>query len=197
MKNQVYNTCNNEFSEDEHKTWQGDVEFLSKMLSETSPVPQPIGPSKLDSLLEQIKDCYIQRFASQAPILNHSSQSPILNHSSQAAEHDFLTPFRQLFLEKQDWKLWQVKYTPRKEYFIIHDLMQQHEMLLDELHSAFYNSWDVRFLYLGAKFTKLGISSLQEVLCKYFNLRWSSIAVIPKADLQRCLTLAYDSQPAQ
>ncbi|KAE9402359.1 hypothetical protein BT96DRAFT_991328 [Gymnopus androsaceus JB14] len=112
---------------------------------------------------------------------------------SQAAEHDFPTPLRQLFLEKQDWKLWQ----PRKEYFIIYDLMQWHETLSDELRSAFYNSWDVGFLYLEAKFTNLGISSLREVLCKYSNLKLSSIAVVPKADLQRCLTLAYDSQAAQ
>lgn len=86
---------------------------------------------------------------------------------------------------------------PRKEYFIIHDLMQRHETLSDELRSAFYNSRDVGFLYLEAKFTKSGISSLREVLREYSDLKLSSIAVVPEADLQKCLTLAYDSQPAQ
>lgn len=74
--------------------------------------------------------------------------------------------------------------------------MQRHETLSDELRSVFYNSRDIGFLYLEAKFTKSGISSLREVLRGHSDLRMSSIAIVPEADLQRCLTLG-DSQPAQ
>ena len=67
--------------------------------------------------------------------------------------------------------------------------MERHETLSNELRSAFYNPRDVNFIYLEAKFTKFGISSLYEALREFSALKVSSVAPVPESDLRRCLVI--------
>lgn len=67
--------------------------------------------------------------------------------------------------------------------------MQRHETLSDELRSAFYNPRNAHYIYLEAKFTKFGISSLYQVLQEFSALRRSSLVLVPELDLKRCLSI--------
>lgn len=78
---------------------------------------------------------------------------------------------------------------PTKKYDIIYELMKRHKTLSGELRSAFYNPRDAKYVYLEAKFTKLGISSLYEVLREFSALKRSSLAPVPEPDLKKCLTI--------
>lgn len=71
----------------------------------------------------------------------------------------------------------------------------RHNTLLDELRSAFYNPWNVDFIYLEAKFTKFGIASLYEVLREFSALKVSSLALVPDSNLKKCLT--FEEEPRQ
>jgi len=63
----------------------------------------------------------------------------------------------------------------------------KHSALKDELRSVFYNPRDVGFLYLEAQFSKTGPKSLREVLRAFSDIRMSSLALVPDADLRNCL----------
>lgn len=67
--------------------------------------------------------------------------------------------------------------------------MQRHETLSGELRSAFYNPRDAQFIYLEAKFTKFGISSLYQVLREFSALKRSSLVLVPEPELKQCLTI--------
>ncbi|KAJ3750352.1 hypothetical protein DFH05DRAFT_1518502 [Lentinula detonsa] len=73
--------------------------------------------------------------------------------------------------------------------------MSRHETLSDELQAAFHNPRDVGYLYLEAKFSKSGISSLKEVLCEFSDLKASSLTIVPETELKRCLTITSSDTP--
>jgi hypothetical protein len=71
----------------------------------------------------------------------------------------------------------------------------RHQTLSDELRSAFYTPQDANSIYLEATFTKLGITSLREVLREFSALKVSSLAPVPESDLRKCLTIG--NEPRQ
>ncbi|KAF9064251.1 hypothetical protein BDP27DRAFT_1367314 [Rhodocollybia butyracea] len=135
--------------------------------------------SDLDHLAERIEEQYI----------DHGG---VDRHSSQVQPHHDIVERAWLSRCETDWLLWRVKCTPGQEYFIIFELMMRHVTLSDELRSAFYNPRDIGYVYLEAKFTKSGISSLQEVLREFSDLRLFSLALVPEIDHERCLTIVGD-----
>lgn len=70
----------------------------------------------------------------------------------------------------------------------------RHSTLSDELRSVFYNPRDIGYLYLEAKFTKTGISSLRTVLREFSDLKSSSLSIVPEAELKDCLAIRGDNR---
>ncbi|KAF5381857.1 hypothetical protein D9757_008344 [Collybiopsis confluens] len=104
-------------------------------------------------------------------------------------ELDELGRRRWLWLREEDWVLWRVKCTPGQEYFVLYELLSKSETLSDELRAVFFNPRDVGYLYLEARFSKSGITSLREVLRSFSAVRMSTLALVPETDLRRCLTM--------
>ncbi|KAE9385479.1 hypothetical protein BT96DRAFT_1007004 [Gymnopus androsaceus JB14] len=88
---------------------------------------------------------------------------------------------RTLVLHTEDWHPWCIKCKPSQEYFLVYKLMMMHCDLKDKL------SGDIGFLYLEAQFFKTGPRSLREVLRAFYDIRMSSLALVPEADLRNCL----------
>lgn len=157
-------------------------------------------PSPLDALVDRIHDKYIDNISAT------HKRPPQAN----AKEEEI--PLRQLRLKEKDWLLWRVKCTvrlfpptnqpvsthdsvqPRKEYYLMYELITRHQTLSEELRSVFSNPRDIGYIYLEAHFTKSGISSLREILREYSDLKLSSLAVVPEADLKHCLTIEGDAR---
>ncbi|KAJ3978662.1 hypothetical protein F5890DRAFT_1559904 [Lentinula detonsa] len=151
---------------------------LAPGLSTTSESPVDFSastrPNRLGTLVGRIEDKY----------LNHPKE-PVADD----LQVDELERRGWLWLRGQDWALWRVKCTPSQEYFILYELMLKHETLSDELRAVFFNPRDVSYIYLEARFSKVGISSLREVLRGFSDIRMSTLVVVPEMDLQRCLTI--------
>ncbi|KAJ3789213.1 hypothetical protein GGU10DRAFT_372413 [Lentinula aff. detonsa] len=73
--------------------------------------------------------------------------------------------------------------------------MSRHETLSNELRAAFHNPRDIGYLYLEAKFSKSGISSLKEVLHEFSDLKASLLTIVPEMELKRCLTIMSSDTP--
>lgn len=76
---------------------------------------------------------------------------------------------------------------PSQEYFLVYELMMKYHDLKSELRSVFYTPRDTGFLYLEAHFSQTGPRSLKEVLRAFSDIRMSSLALVPEADLGKCL----------
>ncbi|KAJ3779681.1 hypothetical protein GGU10DRAFT_337815, partial [Lentinula aff. detonsa] len=131
-------------------------------------------PNRLGTLVGRIEDKYL-----------NDPKEPVADD----LQVDELDRRGWLWLRGQDWALWRVKCTPSQEYFILYELMLKHETLSDELRAVFFNPRDVGYIYLEAQFSKVGISSLREVLRGFSDIRMSTLVVVPERDLQRCLTI--------
>ncbi|KAJ3990847.1 hypothetical protein F5050DRAFT_1880790 [Lentinula boryana] len=166
---------------DEGEVRHGTEPFMNDAPENTSEATKiialPERTDNIDLLVEHIEDQYIKRGA---------------NHPVSQADEEDTPPSGQLWLKEMDWLLWRIKCTSGQEYFIVYELIMRHETLSDELRSAFYNPRDVGYIYLEAKFTKSGISSLREVLREYSDLRLHTLGIVPEVDLKRCLTVKND-----
>ncbi|KAF5379282.1 hypothetical protein D9757_005319 [Collybiopsis confluens] len=125
-------------------------------------------PPTLDALVERIEERYVK--------CSSTERSPI------DESEDDLPGMR-----KDDWPLWRLKCTPRKEYFIIYELMMRHATLSDELRAVFYNARDIGYVYLEAQFQKSAISSLREVLREYSDLKLTSLTIVSRDEIKPCL----------
>lgn len=63
----------------------------------------------------------------------------------------------------------------------------KYQDLKSELRSVFYTPRDIGFLYLEARFSRAGPRSLREVLRAFSDIKMSSLALVPEADLGKCL----------
>ncbi|KAJ3792648.1 hypothetical protein GGU11DRAFT_760593 [Lentinula aff. detonsa] len=141
-----------------------------------SATPKPVS-SGLDTLIRCIKNRY-----TNAP--GNSTAFPVDKHQEDSENEG-----------DKDWNLWRIKCTPRQEYQILFELMSRHETLSNELRAAFHNPRDIGYLYLEAKFSKSGISSLKEVLHEFSDLKASLLTIVPEMELKRCLTIMSSNTP--
>ncbi|KAE9390814.1 hypothetical protein BT96DRAFT_1001952 [Gymnopus androsaceus JB14] len=144
----------------------------------SSPAPPPESSRRLAQLVGQIQEKYVERSFLE---MGHV-QEPKVQPEAENPAYD-----RTLVLHTEDWRLWHIKCKPLQEYFLVYELMMMHCDLKDELQSVFYSPRNIGFLYLEAQFFKTGLRSLREVLRAFCDIRTSSLALVPEADLRNCL----------
>ncbi|KAE9382682.1 hypothetical protein BT96DRAFT_1010212 [Gymnopus androsaceus JB14] len=129
----------------------------------------------LDTLLAWIED--------------HLAQKPL---PEEEQEDESVLGRKGLWLHEGDKSLWRVKCTPRQDYHVIFELISKHEVLHEELSSAFYNPRDVSYVYPEARFSKSGPQSLREVLRGLYDTKMSTLALVPESELKKCLHMQDD-----
>ncbi|KAF5340136.1 hypothetical protein D9757_015349 [Collybiopsis confluens] len=180
MKAQL-DSSDEDCSGDEGEERQGNETPITASSSGSTMLYPEKKADQIDTLVELIEEQYVKRGA-------HHTASQAIEEVGVGEEEDRL-PLGFLWLKGRDWLLWRVKCTPGQEYLIVYELMMRHNTLSDELQSAFFNPRDVGYIYLEANFTKSSISSLQEVLREFSDLKLYSLGIVPEADLKRCLTI--------
>ncbi|KAE9389830.1 hypothetical protein BT96DRAFT_1002876 [Gymnopus androsaceus JB14] len=144
----------------------------------SSPAPPPESSRRLAQLVGQIQEKYVERsFLEMGHI-----REPEVQPKAENPTYD-----RTLVLRTEDWRLWHIKCKPSQEYFLVYELMMMHRDLKDKFRSVFYNPHNIGFLYLEAQFFKTGPRLLREVLRAFCDIRMSSLALVPEADLRNCL----------
>ncbi|KAE9383272.1 hypothetical protein BT96DRAFT_951494, partial [Gymnopus androsaceus JB14] len=125
----------------------------------STPLLAPTRNKGLDTLLARIED--------------HLAQKPL----PEEQEDESVLGRKGLWLREGDRSLWRVKCT----------LISKHKVLHEELSSTFYNPRDVGYVYLEAQFSKSGPLSLREVLRGLFDIKMSTLALVPESELKSCL----------